>query len=1492
MPKLRQTLRRWARLAALCGFCPALALAVDTPPLILDHLTTADGMPQGTVMASLQDSQGFVWLATEDGLVRYDGHDLVRYAYSRNALNGLPGNFIFGIVEDAHGDLWLPTKDVGVARWNRATDRFTVYRHDPKNAGSLSSDTTRALIIDAGGKVWIGMRGAGIDVLDPATGQIEHLRHDAADEASLVSDDVHALLLDRRGTIWIGTANGLDQWQPEHRTFRHFRIDQISSIFEDSHDSLWIGSLDAGLLRMDRGGKILNAYRHDAKQPASLASDEVRAVIEDRAGHLWVGTADGLDLLNARGDSFAHYRHDPGDEESLRDSFVMSLYQDSAGLMWIGTRAGGVSRWNPRSWQLGGHRPAWLVGKLVTSFAEAPNNRVWIGSLGGGLMRFDPASGEAAPSDALLDTKVMSLHTDRRHNLWIGTMTQGLKKLNPDGRVESIPVRVHDAHATSAGGIMTIFESHRGDIWLGTHGGGANILDPVSGLIRQLPVDAKARGAVSGADVSAIAEDAQGNIWLGTDGEGLDLARADGTVIKVFRNDPKDPGSIPSNTIFAIAADGAGQLWIATAQGGIARIEGSTANPDGIRFSTRSREDGLSGDTIYALLNDGMGHLWLSGNAGLMRFKPATGEVKTYHREHGLQGEEFDLNAYERLPDGTLCFGGPGGFNIFDPARLVDNSHAPRVTLTRLEVLGVPVNTPTPVSQLSRIELDHSASIVSLDFAALDFTSPKRNQLAYRLSGLSDRWIDLGTQHRVTLTNLDVGDHVLEVRAANADSVWSNPPLKLTLHRSAPPWRSAWAYSVYGLVILMILAYRIHLGREKLKRMALDKRLLEDEVSLRTGELRDTNRRLEEASQAKNNFLARMSHELRTPLNGVVGSSELLARTSQSAAQTRLTETIRSSAKVLLKIVNDLLDLSKIQAGKLELEALPFDVAATLEDCTTLLAPGAAGKGVELIVSPPPRTIWLKGDQLRVRQIVMNLLGNAIKFTVHGEVVVSADVEDGAEGIRLLHLEVSDTGIGMDAATIAKIFEPFTQADESTTRRFGGTGLGLAICHELVEHMGGRIEVKSKPNVGSTFHVCIPLQAAEPAGQAAPRMDGTQVRLVTRRPALRAALERHAAALGVTLMVVADPESCDWQAPGVIIADWASCEQRLAQILRSERAQLPALLIIASDEAWGALRRACPGAHAIVVSPPIRREDLRTALAEALDRNLRAPVEDAAIAAERPKISAAAHRPAAVRGHVLLVEDEPVNMAVAQGYLAELGCTSIAANNGAEAVSRSATEKFDLIMMDLNMPDMDGFEATGLIRKGERAGAHVPIVAITAHQAASYRDACLAAGMDDILSKPYTFDECARLIARFVPAAAVSSTPAANSAPAPELDISSLTVVDAATVSGLRTLRGAGSNDLYGRLVELFQASSGASVQQLQSALSAGNSVAAAAVCHKFAAAAANVGAMAYAREIRRIEKLCAYADLNAAALAAAHLAQAHPALCAALDALKLRASA
>ncbi len=823
----------------------AATTAADAPPLILEHLTTADGLPQGTVYTVLQDSQGFVWLGTEDGLIRYDGHEVLRYAYSRMATNSLPGNFVYQVAEDARRDLWIALKDAGLARWNRASDSFTVFRHEARNPSSLSSDAARTVLVDRDGRIWLGTSDAGLNIVDPASGRITKLYHNPADPGSLTDDRVAVLTLDRSGRIWVGTAGGLDRWDATHGVFVHYRHDptdrsslsgeQVSEVREDHAGAIWVGTFDGGLDRMDSQGHVTRVFRHRPDDPTSLASDEVRAVLEDQAGHLWVATSDGLDLVDPYSGQASHYRADSRDPDALRDSDVLSLYEDRSGLVWIGTRSAGVSRWNPRSWEFGSRRPEWLSGKPVTSFASAGGDKVWIGSLGGGLTQFDLDTGKAIPIDTLLgranavgDTRVMSLLRDRRGDLWIGTFANGLLNLTAAGKLTAIPVRPGDSLGISAAGIMTLFEASNGLIWIGTYGGGANILDPATRRVRHLPYQPDAPASIGFPNVSAFAEDSQGNVWIGTDGGGLGLARPDGTLVKVFRQDPHDPRTLPANTVFALAVDSKDRVWVATDGGGLARVVGSPSAPESIQFEAITREQGLTSDTLYGVVPDASGHLWLSGYAGLVRYDPDEGVVKTYHRQHGLQGEEFDFNAYHRLPDGRLCFGGPGGFNIFAPNHISENHVAPRLALTRVSVMGVPFATDKPSWLLERLNLGYRANIVSLDFGVLDFTSPKLNRIAYRMSGLTDHWIELGAQRRVTLTNLEAGDHVLEVRAAGADAVWSEQPLRLLLHRDPAPWRSAWAYAAYLLILLALIAYRIHSQREKFRAVLREQRRLEE----------------------------------------------------------------------------------------------------------------------------------------------------------------------------------------------------------------------------------------------------------------------------------------------------------------------------------------------------------------------------------------------------------------------------------------------------------------------------------------------------------------------------------------------------------------------------------------------------------------------------------------------------------------------------------------
>jgi signal transduction histidine kinase/ligand-binding sensor domain-containing protein/CheY-like chemotaxis protein/HPt (histidine-containing phosphotransfer) domain-containing protein len=1390
--------------ALLLMAAASLAAAADAPPLVLTHLTTADGLPQGGVHTILQDSQGFMWFGTEDGLVRYDGQELVRYGYSPKEDHGLPGNYINQVVEGPDHDLWLAING-GLARWNRADDRFTVYRHDPHDAGSLASDQVNTVAIDAHARIWVGTTDAGLDVLDPRTGRFENLRHEATDPGSLASNHVTSLTRDHAGNLWVGTDQGLDELEHGRRTFRHFRhvdgdprtlsANNVWQVLEDSSGSIWVATVGGGLDRMDRNGDVLQVFRHDPRQPASLASDGVQALLEDRQGHFWVGTDDGLDLLDRASGAITHYRHQRENPDSLNDSSVLALYQDSAGLVWIGTATGGVSRWDPRSAELGGRQPDW-IGKFVTSFADAPDNRVWIASMGGGVVEYDPDTGRKTDLETIIgqhtaldNEPVMSLREDHSGALWIGTMDKGVATLDRHGKLTWIPVKRSDPHALSASGIMTIFQARDGQMWIGTWGGGANIVDPATGLVRQLPYGS-ASGAISADSVTAITQDSQGYLWIGTNGGGLDLARADGTVIKVFRHDPHDPSSLPANTVYALAVDARDRVWVGTSGGGLALATGADSAPRSLRFRTYSLGQGLTSDTINGVLVDGDGRIWLSGEAGLMRLDPDTGAVKTFHVADGAVGEEFTANAYFRMRDGRLCFGGPGGFNIFDPSRLTERSQPPRLALTGVEILGAPAPGPMPYWLRRRIPLNFRDNIVSLDVSVLDFTSPRHNRIAYRMAGLTDRWIDLGAQHRITLTNLESGSHVLEVRGANSDSVWSEP-LKITLHRDPAPWASPWAYALYALLMAGFVVHRLRKQELERRHQIRERERLEAEVAARTRELSESNRQLAEAARAKSDFLDRMSHELRTPMNGVVGMTELLSRTPQSTTQVRLTQTIRSSAQVLLRIVNDLLDLSRVQAGKIALEKLPIDLDRVLEECANLFSGTTQAKGIRLSVRPPapgrraPEGRTLVGDPFRIRQIVMNLIGNAVKFTEHGEIRMHADIEIPDADRAAVRIAVSDSGIGMDAATVEKIFQPFTQADESTSRRFGGSGLGLSICRELAELMGGRITVESTLGVGSTFHVFLPLElsAAQPAVEAT---------------------------------------------AGEATPDVASA-------------------------ATGAI-----GAHA------------------------------------------------------LLVEDEPVNAAVAQGYLEALGCTSVWTKDGAEALARSATERFDLILMDLNMPAFDGYQTARLIRERAGTGRRVPIIALTAHTPSQVRERCEAAGIDDVLSKPYTPEDCEKLLRRWIPRdreprvavrpsgsgtsvqtvadsgessrdiAAEPATPAAKD----------LSKVDRATVVRLRGSGAAGRPNLYARLVELFRVGSTTALGELEVAIRGGNLTAARATCHKLKSSAANVGAIAFSEDVRRLEQVCAGGDATAAWSAFERLRSAHPALIAELMGLEHRESA
>ena len=1497
-------MRSRGRILGMLAACAALTAGAASPaappvpavrPMYFEHLTTRDGLSQSTVNSILQDSQGYVWLATESGLDRYDGNSIREFRRERGTEHGLASDYIWSIAEDAHGDLWLATDGGGVARWERRTERFQQFRHDPAKPNSLASDAVRTLFIDAQGNIWIGTKDQGLDILNPGTGDVRHYRHRDGDPHSLPADTVRALYADHNGAIWIGTDGGLSRYEPSNNTFVSYdaiaggtRVGdlRVRAIREDHAGALWIGTYGSGLYRLEPDAGRLTVFRHDSKDPHSLSHDRVLAVLEDNAQQLWVATADGLNLFDRESGTFVRYGRDADNPQSLRDSDIMSLYQDRGGVLWVGTRLGGASHWNPRSWLLGHYRSDSFRDTQVMAFADDGAGKVWVGTVGAGLIEIDTRNrGErrygGGPESGvhLSDDRVMSLLYDRNGALWIGTMAGGLDRLDlKSGKLQVFRSSAEDVTTLPADGVMSLYEDRHGTLWVGTFGGGLASIDQGNGKVTRYPYGAANSSSLSSPRASAIVEDAIGNLWIGTVGGGLNLLDRKAGRFYTYRRDDSDRTSLSDNTVYALHLDHHGELWVGTAGGGLDRVVGSSAKPGAVHFENQSGLGGISSQVVYGIESDRDDRLWLSTNNGLARLDPHSHSIKWFHQVHGLQDEEFNFNAHYQNADGALFFGGNNGFNAFSPDLVTSDAPPPRIVLTTAAKLNRPLapqELPAPDRPLS---LAYDDKLVTLDFAALDFTSPANNHYSYRLEGFDSGWIDAGPLHRATYTNLDAGDYVFKVRAANADGIWSGRELAVPVHVAPAPWKTPAARLAYLALAVLVLGYLWRLQRQRRIRELRYSRELEQTVHARTRELEERNRELQVLSRAKSDFVARMSHELRTPMNGVLGMTSLLLDTRIDSVQRRFAEAIHRSADSLLAIVDDVLDFSKIEAGRLQLDPVKCDLIELVEQTAEMLAARAATKGIELLCDPPTTPLpRVRMDAVRLRQVLVNLGGNAVKFTERGEVIlrlIPLRTENGALTVRF---EVADTGVGIARENQTRIFEEFAQEDASTTRRFGGTGLGLAISRQIVELMGGRLALVSAPGEGSTFSFELTLPLADAAAQ--PRaplrgLDGLRVLVVHDNAAARALTAKALsdwAALPKVVRSLAEAvaESAAAKYDAVVIDDWLLNEAdglwsalRASQSASLRTVRLLSFVSLAPDSSVSR------GPADSEITKPLRLSELHEALSGAHE-------ETQAFSATN--VFPSAMSLTSLSGRVLVVEDQPLNREVAIGILRSLGLQVETANHGRQALDVLRTGHIDAVLMDCEMPVMDGFSATAAIRRSESAGTHIPIIALTADATAAGREACLAAGMDDYLAKPFRREALHAALARWLdrngaaaagpggrePQAQVSRAAAAGrtqeSAPPVE------PILDAATLDALRALPRRGEKDMLCHIGELYLADSRGLVASIEGSLNAGNSVDLARAAHAWRSYNGNVGAHALARLCRELEDSARQGDFTAA---------------------------
>lgn len=1199
--------------------------------LVFDHLTIDDGLPENSARAMIQDRHGFVWLGTQNGLVRYDGYDMEVHTPAAADSTSFGGRTVDALLEDSDGDIWVGTFLAGLWRYDGEVGGFSripLTRADGSEVlrvadlhedaegtlwvateGGLASvdretETVRwhtdatppsgegediflyALEQDVQGRIWMGSDGHGVGIFEPRSGDVRWFRHDPDAERTLMSDVVYGLLRDTAGRIWVATSAGLNLWQEAEESFLEFLPERLApasdrniciSLASDEHGLLWVGSA-SGIYVFDPESWRFRRFAHDQERVTSLVNGPILSLMIDRGGVIWAGSwHTGLNKADPSAGRF-RTRTFAVQSENVATASVEAIYEDRDGLLWIGTSQ--FTRGTGQGWVFLRETPE----AEFTTIARRSRTGRDLGT-------------------------VRTIHQDRDGTVFMGAT--GLWQLH-EGAVVPVPELVSGLPDIFAdGSVKDIVNDGQGNLWFATWEGLVRWHRTTNEITRYRhdPDDPSSLGAD---EIITLHVDRAGRLWAGSDSRGLSLYRSGSDDFRSFFDPERG-----LETVSDIQEAAGGVLWLAS-YAGLVRFDPSTGQTE-----VYGRREGLPNDKVNSIVEDGEGAYWISTGYGMARFDPVSKEVRRFDTRDGLPDNEVKF-ANWRGNDGTLYFGGAGGLVSFRPQQFARSGYVPPVVITRVEVSDVPlkVGPDSPLRQLihlaDALELPHHRNDVSFAFSALDLSRPDQNRYRYRLDGVDDTWRDPGQGRKAAYTNLPPGEYVFHVLGSNRDGVWNEVGASLRLDIRPPWWNSAWAKSAYvllGLALVWVTFRQLTMRERMRSRLAVQRAEAE---------------KLQEIDELKTRFLTNITHEFRTPLT-LIKVPLMRLRQEQDGPPDERYDTMIRNADRLEHLIDQLLDLSRLEAGRLPLQWQHGDCMSYLGFFVASFESLAAQREITLTirVDDVACAAWYDADLLE--KLAGNLLTNAVKHTPdEGEIVFALAAGPelqvpppglGANGdartlaAREIVIAVTNTGSYIPAEDHARVFDRFYQASTAS-----GSGVGLSLVKELTEWLGGRIEVASDAELGTCFTAVVPVFLEHPEGERDTPVESSEV---------------------------ADP-----------LADASGFEEGAPA---NEEADGDPCILIVEDN-----------------------RDLLNYMADDLAAHYR----------------------------VLKAEDGKAGLELA---IAEIP---------------------DLVLSDVMMPGMDGYELCRHLKEDERT-SHVPVILLTARSESESRREGLRLGADDYLAKPF-----------------------------------------------------------------------------------------------------------------------------------------------------------